>query len=161
METWPTSFGLPSTNFAGAQDANSIRTTMESGVVRQRRRFTAERLVLNAKWEWNDLQMAVFIAFHKFRLNLGNDYFIMPLPLGGGVNNHVVRFLDGKFAQNYSAVSHWDVSAQLEVLERVVFSEALMSVYLDIGFDGQLINGLLVALENVHTFIHVTEPFNV
>lgn len=156
METWPASFELPTTSFSGAQEANSIRTSMDSGAVRQRRRFTAERLVLSVKWQFSDLEMAVFTAFHKFRLNLGNDYFIMNLPVGGDVQPHTVRFVDGKFAQAYADVMHWDVTAQLEVLERYVIDEALMSVYLAVGFGESEISTLLAAFDGVHFAVHTT-----
>lgn len=135
METWPNKLPLPAINFGINTSSNSIRTTMDSGVIRQRRRFTVEQVFAQATWELSDKAMTILIAFLKYKVNLGNDSFFMDLPLGGqeGAVTHVVRFVEGKFTQQYSEGGFWDVAAELEILPRLVITEAALDTHLAAG----------------------------
>lgn len=158
METFPAGFGLPETSLSGDTDPNTIRTQMDSGATRQRRRFTVERLFVRASWEWSDNEFGVWCAWHKFKINLGADWFIMDLPLGGGVEPHIVRLVDGKFSQQYVPVSYVRVSTTLEVKERVTYSEDVLAFYLDLGFSETAIQNLLASANAFHVFLHETYP---
>lgn len=160
METFPSDFPMPQTSLAGDAQPNSIRTQMDSGTVRQRRRFTAEKVFVNVSWELSDNEFGVFVAYHLYKLNLGNDWFNMSLPLGGGINNHVVRFVDGRFSQQYVTVGFWRVSAVLEIQERAVFSEDVLEFYLDNGFSDEAIENLLFDVNAFHQCVHETLPTN-
>lgn len=158
MESWPTVLPTPSAAFDGDVQANTIRTQMESGVFRQRSRFTADLIFSNVTWELDDLQMSVFAAFHKYRLNLGNDWFEISLPLGGGMQTHVVRLVDGKFKQTYVPVAHWSVTAQLEIRERVTLPSDILDAYITIGFVEEDLTNFLDAIEDAYTVTHTTIP---
>jgi hypothetical protein len=160
MITFPTTFPLPTADLAADEQANSIRTRMESGSTRQRRRFSIESLAVDVTWELNDEQMAMFTAFHKYKINLGNDWFEMQLPLGGGVQTHKVRFQEGKFAQKYQDVGHWEVTAKLDIEERYTFSEELLDTFLNIGSSETEIANFLAGVTDFHNCIHQTLPTN-
>ena len=153
-------FPAPNTSLGAQAAANSIRTAMENGSIRQRRRFSTDRITTSVTWTLTDLELGIFAAFHKHRLNLGNDWFQMDLPLsGGGLLPHTVRFVDGKFNQSIaSGVGYWDVSAQLEIQERVVFTEEVLDFYLQVGFSASDIQNLLADVANFHQFLTVTYP---
>jgi hypothetical protein len=160
MQTWPAEFPLPNVDLSASLEPNTIRTTMDSGATRQRRRFSSDVITVDASWSLSDTEFGVFIAYHDYRLNAGNDWFEMPLPLGGGVHVHVVRFVEGKFDQQYDEVSYWTVSAKLEVVQRVKFSPELLSFYLDIGFSESATGNLLSLIDSFHNCVHVTLPNN-
>lgn len=148
------------TDLGGGQDSNTLRTQMESGTYRQRRRYTAERLAMRATWTLDDTEFAVFVAIHKWKLNLGNDWFQMDIPLGGGILPHVVRFVDGKFDQNYDDVQYWRVGAVLEIQERAVISEAALDLYLELGFSEDALTNIISAIDGFHECLHQTLPSN-
>lgn len=158
METFPVDFPAPNTSLLVNGSPNSVRTQMDSGLVRQRRRFTVEQVQVRVQWTMGDTELAVFVAWHKFKIGLGNDWFIMNLPLGGEVQPHVVRFLDGKFDHQYVPVSYWDVSAILEIQERVTYDEDTLAFYLDLGFTPGAIANLYAFTDEFHIFLHDTYP---
>jgi hypothetical protein len=120
MEAFPATLPKPTQALSLRQRANSIRTKMDAGNVRQRRRFTTEILQVEIRWEFTDAEMSLFISWHKQKINLGTDWFTLSLPLGTtGFQTHTVRFQDGDFNQDYVPVSNWEVSATLDVQQRV------------------------------------------
>lgn len=158
METWPVSFPAPNEDFSAEAIAGALRTAMDSGAIRQRRRFSVDLTQISISWTLDNIQMAVFSSFHKNRLNLGTDWFIMPLDLGGGMVNHTVRFVGGQYSQQYAPISFWTVSAKMDVLERHTFSSSLLAIYLEFGFTETEIESLLVQIGHLHDLVHVTLP---
>lgn len=162
METWPPSFPmLSSSAYSGDQAANTVRTTMDSGSIRQRRRFSVEILTLSCTWELSDTEFGIFCAFVKYRLNLGADWFLMNLPAGGDdVQLHQVRFQNGNFKQTYTDVGFWDVQATLDVMQRMIISETVLDFYLATGFSDNERQNLIDAFNAFHNSVHVTSPAN-
>lgn len=152
---------MPSQSLSGDTAPNTIRTAMESGLTRQRRRYTTEVLQLRVVWEFSDTEFGVFMAFHKHKVNMGCDWFLMPLPIGGGaVVDTVVRFKEGNFNQQYVPVNNWTVSATLEVQERPVFTEEVLDFYLGIGFSENELTNLVAASIDFHYCVHTTLQTN-
>lgn len=160
METFPQSFPLPDETLSADTATNAVRTQMDSGTVRQRRRFSVDMTQVSVQWTITDLQLAVLVSFHKNRINLGIDWFMMPLPLGGDVQMHQVRFVEGKFSHAYKPVGMWTVTAKLDVYQRLTFSDALLSIYLDYGFTEPEIIALMDSIDHFHTCVHETLPDN-
>lgn len=158
MVSWPASFPQPKTSLSVETSANTVRTQMDSGAVRQRRRFTTEQSQVNITWEMPDVQGAVFISFHKNSINLGADWFLMPLSLGGGLRDHEVRFVDGKYSQSYADVGYWTFSAKLDIRQRYTYSDSVLSIYLTLGLSEAEITILLDSMENFHQCVHHTLP---
>lgn len=158
MESWPSSFPLPNTNLAGDVADSTIRTTMDSGRIRQRPRFTQEQRFVNVAWSLTDIQFAVFDGFHKERLNKGADWFNINLPLGNGVQAQKARFVGGKFKHSYDAHEHWIVTAQLEIENKVQLASEVLDVYLEIGFSDIEIENFLDAIDDAYDVTHITLP---
>src|SRR4051812_5067554 len=102
METWPAMLPTPAQDLSIALDTNHIRTRMESGLTRQRRRYTADAATISVVWEMSDLEFGLFSIFHRNYLNLGADWFTIPLPMNGNsLTPHVARFVSGNYRQQY------------------------------------------------------------
>lgn len=158
MIAFPEQFPLPTTALSADEQANAIRTRMDSGTVRQRRRFTTEMLAADVTWELTDEETALFIAFHRYKLNLGSDWFTMLLPLGGGVQVHTVRIIDGQFSQKYVDVGRWEISCKLDVQERFTYSEDLLDIFLNIGANEDDISAFLTTIASFHTCVNENLP---
>ena len=59
-----------------------IRTQMESGTARQRRRFDSVPSRIIVKWFMNASQFSLFEAWYKYHAKEGAEWFVIPL-LGG------------------------------------------------------------------------------
>lgn len=158
METWPSSFPLPTTSFSGDNADSSVRTQMDSGRIRQRPRFTGELTMLNVTWNLTDIQFIVFKGFHKDRLNLGNDWFMAPLPVGDGIHSQQVRFVGGKYRHTYEHVGHWNVSGQLELYEPYQMAPEVLDAYITIGFSDIEIENFLDAVDDAYEVTHSILP---
>jgi len=122
---WPASkLPLPSTDFDGANERATIRTKMDSGRFRQRRRFTSGLRTFKASWQFDDDQFALFQGVVKYKLSEGADWFTIDLPFGDGFKNYRVRFIEAKESFNYQDVLHWKVDAQLETETTSPLTEA-------------------------------------
>jgi len=139
MITWPDYplFPRPAVNFAGEDDAPTIRTKMDSGRVRQRQRFTREFRPLRVSWKLTDEEFGTFQSIHKHLLNSGAGWFTMNLPLGdNGFKEYTVRFSGGGYSFKYDEVMYWDVSAKLETEDQAEPMDAeTTEAFAAIGFD--------------------------
>ena len=116
MILWPspTTLPHPSIDFGNKIASSVIRTKMETGRARQRARFTTGVRQLSASWLLTDAQWKIFQGIYHHYLTDGADYFVMPLPLGDGIQNYTVRFTDQDLSIKHVEVMHWEVSAVLE-----------------------------------------------
>lgn len=119
MAEWPSTLPAPS---AGGYAVNPvdpvIRTEMEGGNVRTRRRTTARLDKVQATWKFTDAEMDTFRAWFDLSTgaNGGADWFTISLPTGDGGFSSVSARFGGVFsAKMLSAHLRWEVSAVLEV----------------------------------------------
>lgn len=115
---WPddTILSRVETDLGGSIEPTVIRTGMESGRWRQRRRFTSGWRSISASWLFNDSEFEIFKAIVTYKLADGADFFQISLPLGDdSFQNYVVRFVEGKYDFRYQDFMHWRVSARLEM----------------------------------------------
>lgn len=129
METWPSVLPNPSTNFSSSVDCAVVRTNMDSGYKRQRKRFTQQMRTIKAKWEMSDTELAIFEAWWKYKISAGADWFLCNLPLGSGMAQYTVRFTDN-YDHSHKGVLFWNVSATLECLVGSPLTEAELNVIL-------------------------------
>ena len=130
METWPSVLPNPSTNFNGSVNSAVVRTNMDSGYVRKRKRFTQQMRTIKVKWEMDDNQFAIFQAWLKYKINAGADWFICNLPLGSGVRPYTVRFADDNYDHAHKGVLYWNVSSTLECMVGSPLTEAELNAIL-------------------------------
>lgn len=125
MFTWPENIiPLPSFNFDIDVEFSNIRSKMESGRVRQRPRFSRALELGSVRFELTKQEFAWFKAAWVHKLNNGNDWFTMRLPIGNGANLTLseIRFVSD-FKANHRPVGNWDISATVEFKETETVSE--------------------------------------
>lgn len=140
MITWPDTNSIlpkPEIAFGVGVSANAIRTKMDSGRVRQRKRFTKNMRSISVKWNLTDEQRGVFQGIFSGLLNNGADWFEMSLPLNGGFRDFTVRFVADSYSEKYDAVLYWDITAKLETEdfvddENAETAEALQAIGWDV-----------------------------
>lgn len=110
-----------------------VRTNMESGRARQRRRFTSVPSMQTFKWVFTSLEAQIFEAWFRDALNDGAEWFNFNTfnPLGD--TRIVCRFASMYEGPNPFGALQWTVSAELEVWERPLLDDGwgLLPDYLD------------------------------
>lgn len=118
MATWPTSLPAPQSNGYSVAPADpSLRTDMEAGAARSRRRTYARDDRVSVGWLLTDAQMDTFRAWFDDDAEAagGSAWFYISLPLGdGGLTLVEARFV-GMYRHAIVGVMDWSVTAQLEV----------------------------------------------
>ncbi|HAJ72429.1 MAG TPA: hypothetical protein DCO68_10165 [Methylophilaceae bacterium] len=116
MQSWPTTLPLPSTESYSINPQSSvIRTNMEAGPAKYRKRFTAVPYDVTAQFLMTPAQMAIFKTFYNTTINLGADWFIFNgLDLGNGYATNSEVHIVGE-PQEVKMDGLWRVSLKLEV----------------------------------------------
>lgn len=95
-------------------EQNFIRTEMDQGNARQRKRFTRTRATIPLVWRFKETQLATFEAWFHYQINDGVSWFEMTLWNGQGFNPYQVRFTKAPQAKAVGG-NLFDVAAELEV----------------------------------------------
>jgi len=95
-----------------------LRTSMESGRARQRRRFTSVPSIGNYNFLFNDAQAASFEVWFKVTLKDGAEWFNIPRRTPLGQSMLVCRFTRMYTGPNLAGRDRWMISAELEAWER-------------------------------------------
>lgn len=114
MITWPTSLPLPSVTLSGSASNPVIRTEMETGLVRQRRRFLSDTESFSVQWLFTALEFAAFRSFFKNTLQAGTLSFDISLPVGESLVDVSCVFIGGTYDFTHVPVMNTRVSAKLE-----------------------------------------------
>ena len=119
MSSWPTTLPIPTAaGYTLKPVDQSIRTDMEGGAARARRRTTARNDKASAAWYLTDAQLAIFRAwFDNSETGAagGAAWFSISLPVGSsGMTTVTARFI-GTYTASYSDNSCWTVTAELEI----------------------------------------------
>lgn len=121
METWPNILPAPRVDLDTSISSSTITNRMESGLTRQRHRFTAIRRGYKASWIMSNIQFMMFETFVKTKLSMGADKFKMLLPLSGlnTIEESEVIILGGAYdARCIAANNKWEISCTLIVDDR-------------------------------------------
>lgn len=114
----------PSTDLASNGVSSVIRTQMDSGRARQRRRFTSQLRSITASWELDDDQYALFQGVVKYKLSAGADWFTISLPFGDGFKTYTARFVGDTVNGAYQINMHWVVKVPMEIEDASPYTEA-------------------------------------
>lgn len=106
---------MPSQEYSIDFAHSNARTEMESGRVRQRRRFTASAQSISVVWSFSDLEFQLFESWAMHILGGANGWFETDILTGGGIVQQKVRIQNGQYSATYKAHMHWQVSATLDV----------------------------------------------
>jgi len=118
MANWPTTLPAPRPNYALAPVDQTVRTDMESGAARARRRTSARSDKATVHWRMTDAQLAIFRAWFddaSTGIAGGAGWFDVTLPIGTGGKVAVTARFIGPFTADFSDLSVWDVSGELEI----------------------------------------------
>jgi hypothetical protein len=127
--SWSALLPAPSIDYNYDPEVSLARTDMDSGVYRQRRRYTTQINFVKASWLFDDVQLEYFTGWHKLNLLNGSLPFNIDLAFGGGLLPNVAKFVNGKYSSSNRGVLNWQVSAVLQVDEpNIIDSESALLV---------------------------------
>lgn len=119
MATWPTS--LPVALAAGygyAPQQAFVRTDMDQGPARQRRRFTSAPTIYSVSWLMSEAQFGIFESWFRDEANDGAEWFEIQLRGGTGMQTVEARFMTGWSVERVASM--YKIEAQLEVRNRPI-----------------------------------------
>lgn len=129
-----------------------VRTDMESGPARQRRRYTQTPSKISVRWVMDREQFSLFEAWYKYHAKEGAEWFYITLLGGLGLLEQEARFtqqFEAKLLNGYL----WEITSELEIRDRPTLSEGALNILLDCDYDK-----LVLAVNHLHDYVHVTCP---
>lgn len=151
--SWPNTLPLPTIDGYGIRPGEAIlRTEMEAGPARQRRRYTQVPSRITVRWVLRREQFALFEAWYRWTAKEGGEWFEIDLLGGLGLLPQDARFTR-QFDARIVAGILWEVRSELEIRERPTLSEGAMAILLE-----EDLPGLLGSVDALHTLIHTTLP---
>ena len=134
--------------YSTQEDPSIQRSTMETGRVRQTRRFTATRRVLSLSWVFTERELTFFRGWWFHKINMGASPFNLIVPEGdGGLQYQEVTLLGGAFTTNTISPTLRAVQASVEIYGgNNELSEESVDLLLERGADfadeAQIVNNL-------------------
>ncbi|MEQ1614488.1 MAG: hypothetical protein ABL904_17205 [Hyphomicrobiaceae bacterium] len=134
----------------------NIRTDMETGQARQRRRFGSPPSSLPVSWIMSGLQVALFKSWLSAKASNGAAWFNIDLKLADGTASVEARFAgDGVgytlISPTQDGAHWWKVEAKLEIKDPPPLSSEAVDLMLSIGVDdvlgAQTVAAQLVAVD--------------
>ena len=124
MAYWPPQLPKPQLSGYGiAPQAAFVRSDMDAGPARQRRRFTQAPTDIAVELVMDQQQLAIFEAWYEHRIDSGSAWFDAPMLNGQGVTTAQCRFVEPWSAKPLGGGMHV-VSARWETRDRPVMSDA-------------------------------------
>lgn len=152
--TWPSTLPLPTVQGYGVQPGEAIlRTEMEAGLARQRRRFTDVPTKVSVRWIMRRDQYAIFEGWYRWHAREGASWFAITLLGGLGLLEQEARFTRQFSSRLLAGGTLWEITSELEIRERPVLDEGSLNLVLT-----EDINGLLAASNQFHILVHQTLP---
>lgn len=128
---WPPTLPLPTVQGYAVQPEDAIlRTEMEAGLARQRRRFTNVPTKVSVRWIMRRDQYAVFEAWYRWHAKEGANWFTITLLGGLGLLDQEVRFTRQFSARLLAGGTLWEITSELEIRERPVLDEGMLNLLL-------------------------------
>ena len=150
---WPTAY-LPSAplwaGFSMQPDPGVLRTPMESGLARQRRRFSTPLTIISVRWAMTPTQFVFFKSWISGAAAFGGAFFDITLRLDEDAARQVEARFHGKPRYTHAGVSGWIVDAELEVRDEPLISGEVIDAILAFGAEaiiaaGAAIDGVTLA----------------
>ncbi len=152
--SWPQTLPLPTVQGYGVQPGDSIlRTEMEAGLARQRRRFTDVPTKVSVRWIMRRDQYAIFEGWYRWHAKEGANWFAITLLGGLGLLEQEARFTRQFSSRLLAGGTLWEVTSELEIRERPVLDEGLLNLLLN--EDAQ---GIITAGDGLYILVHQTLP---
>ena len=93
------------------------RTEMEDGYMRNRLVFDWTPTEFSVSYRLTDVQAQLFVAWHKFAINGGQDTFIIPLLMVDGMVDRVAKFTQMYKGPERIQPCHWEFDLSIQVLD--------------------------------------------
>lgn len=97
-------------------DDNVVRTEMEAGLARQRRRSLFRTVKFNVKWIFSRAELAIFEKFYSEEIYDGVAWFTIKLVNGTGESDYKARFVGGVDTKTAANEHIWEVTGVLETV---------------------------------------------
>jgi hypothetical protein len=153
MPTWPSSLPAPLlTGYEINPEDPILRTQMDAGPDRVRRKFTAIPSRIPVRWRFTQAQFALFEAWHKLEALDGAAWFSIALANGLGFQTMEAKFVKPPKKAPLSGMN-WEVSAELEVRALPVMTQE----YLDAALAYEP-NEIVYADPLFNTLVNTTLP---
>jgi hypothetical protein len=153
MIAWPETLPLPTVEGYSIQPGDAIlRTEMEAGPARQRRRFTQVPSRVSVRWIMRRDQFALFEAWYRWQAKEGGAWFEIELLGGLGLLTQEARFTR-QFQAQLLGGTLWEIRSELEIRERPVLDEGLLNLLL--SEDAQ---GIITVSNSLYVLVHQTLP---
>jgi hypothetical protein len=116
MISYPSVLPAPTRDYSLTINNSAIRTQMESGRYRQRRRFLDSENTISVKWLFTDAEFQLFESWTFHALDGATSWFECPvLVSGGGVTTHQVRIQSGSLQAALNRDGGWTVTSVMDV----------------------------------------------
>lgn len=153
MPVWPELLPLPTIDgYSVSPQDGILRTAMDMGPARQRRRYTTTPTRIAVRWLMNAEQCALFEGWYRWYAKEGGSWFDITLLGGLGLTLHQARFTK-PYEAHLKGGRLWEIMSELEVRERPTLSHDI--VMLMVSED---VSKLTEEAENFHLFVHQTLP---
>lgn len=124
MANWPALLPRPvMSGYKYRNEKNFLRTQMETGPARQRRRYTSVITEVDATFKFTHPQLALFESFFTNTLNDGVDWFQLAMVSGAGETVVDVRFKEPPEAAALANGNMWSLTAKVEIRNRPVSAQ--------------------------------------
>lgn len=133
-----------------------IRTQMESGTARQRRRFDSVPSKITVKWFMNASQFSLFEAWYKYHAKEGAEWFVISLLGGLGLIEQEARFTQQFTARLQNGIL-WAITSELEIRDRPTLREDSLAILLENDFEKLLLSAekwRIYVNETLHTHLN-------
>lgn len=156
--TWPSMLPLPTVDGYGIRPGEAIlRTEMEAGPARQRRRYTQVPSRITVRWVLRREKFALFEAWYRWAAKEGGAWFEIDLKGGLGLVPQEARFTR-QFEARILAGTLWEVRSELEIRERPTLSEEALAVALSEDLAG-LLAAMAGAIDAVERHLAINAPW--
>lgn len=146
--TWPSALPLPTIDSYGLQPRPSrIRSDMDQGAARQRRRFTMAMTDVPVGFVLTRNQLMIFEGWLDARHQYGAVWFGIDLVNGVGLSTQEARFKDDPDIRPLGG-NTWRVTGTLEVRNRPVLSDADLTV-----IEGEDLDLLFATVADLYDYI--------
>jgi hypothetical protein len=120
---WPTGSNFPQRPYWASHTeespANVVRTQMDTGPAKVRRRATAAPRFFNASTRCTMAQVEVFDAWFTGTLNHGSEEFQWYLPRDHGGTTYNMRLVGNPGYKPLSGFAVWEITYRCEILSAV------------------------------------------
>ena len=133
-------------------DEAIIRTDMEAGPARQRRRYTQTPSKISVRWLMKQEQFCLFEAWYKYYAKEGAEWFYITLLGGLGLLEQEARFTQ-QFESRLLNGYLWEITSELEIRDRPTLTAGALTILLNNDY-----TKLVLSIDRFHNFIHVCCP---